>query len=57
MMGSALVPLKSALLMVRRKKGSWNNEQEGGEHQQHQHKGTKEQPKLGEGGMGGDWMN
>merc|ERR1719192_685381 len=48
-MGSSLVPLKSALLMTRRKKGSWNI---GGAEGRvswrastDRHEGTKEQPK------------
>merc|ERR1719422_1022345 len=48
-MGSSLVPLKSALLMTRRKKGSWNiggiKVQRGERASTDRHEGTKEQPK------------
>merc|ERR1719245_509396 len=54
-MGSSLVPLKSALLMTRRKKGSWNIGGAEGESERastDRHEGTKEQPKWWGMGLG-----
>merc|ERR1719229_328318 len=55
-MGSSLVPLKSALLMTRRKKGSWNiGGAEGrviGEHQQIDTRAPKSNRKGGEWDIG-----